>query len=346
MQFRDIWQANHFVPIMKHLPSVDFNISGDDTRMYLSDSENSFDILADLEDPKNSTWSETALKLGISDFQMDVDSELIDCSLRDGLDLPTITQPKTNLPKTWSDMYNMSEATDYLLREGCELELPVITKPKTKHSKPLPNYVPQDVDMLPDIPPSVSPQPLDLSFQTQTEIGSAPSSDIAPSSPRDIRSPTPPPDIVAQSPPAFIASSSPRDIRSPTPPPDIAAQSPCEIRSPSPTETASRESASPSTSGQIDTIRYVSGSDITTSIDSTDTQSHLPEPCHPRGRCLENGKFLETSDILKLLLNSESDLNNVPRGKKENVYFEIDNTINFNKSQKFQYKTFSDDCGV
>ena len=56
--------------------------------------------------------------------------------------------------------------------------------------------------------------------------------------------------------------------------------------------------------------------------------------------------FLEINKAVHLILEGQSDLEHIPRGLKENVYFLIKNDTNFSKRKSNVKSSFPDDCGV
>ena len=60
---------------------------------------------------------------------------------------------------------------------------------------------------------------------------------------------------------------------------------------------------------------------------------------------LESGNFLTFQKSIELLLKSESSYEHIPSGKKENVYFVLNNESNISKRDTHSRSDFSDDCG-
>ena len=60
----------------------------------------------------------------------------------------------------------------------------------------------------------------------------------------------------------------------------------------------------------------------------------------------EGSCFMETSKVVHLLISSETCFDQIPGGKKENVYFVINNENNQMKRKGKGKSSFSDDCGV
>ena len=58
------------------------------------------------------------------------------------------------------------------------------------------------------------------------------------------------------------------------------------------------------------------------------------------------GGFLDGSTTVHLLLTNKSGIKSVPTGVKENVYFILDNSRNFEDRAKRKASNFGDDCGV
>ena len=58
------------------------------------------------------------------------------------------------------------------------------------------------------------------------------------------------------------------------------------------------------------------------------------------------GNFLSTEKIVDILTHAKTGLKHIPGGRKENVYFILDNSRNFERRKNKQRSDFSDDCGV
>ena len=59
------------------------------------------------------------------------------------------------------------------------------------------------------------------------------------------------------------------------------------------------------------------------------------------------GEFLTTNQVIVLLLKSgKSILDTIPKGKKENVYYVVDNSNNYERGKQKICKRFYDDCGA
>jgi hypothetical protein len=56
--------------------------------------------------------------------------------------------------------------------------------------------------------------------------------------------------------------------------------------------------------------------------------------------------YLDTSDVVNKLLTCKAPLERIPGGKKDNMFFIIDNTRNKVKKEKKKHSRFPDDCGV
>ena len=58
-----------------------------------------------------------------------------------------------------------------------------------------------------------------------------------------------------------------------------------------------------------------------------------------------NGKFLSINDTYEKIAENNAEHKFIPRGKKENVFFFLDNSANVTRRQKGEYSDFTDDCG-
>ena len=69
-------------------------------------------------------------------------------------------------------------------------------------------------------------------------------------------------------------------------------------------------------------------------------------PTSSSGTNLPFNEFLSLSNVIKILLDdNNASLKEIPYGKKENVYFVIDNSNNFSRTLHGKRNTFTDDCG-
>jgi len=59
-----------------------------------------------------------------------------------------------------------------------------------------------------------------------------------------------------------------------------------------------------------------------------------------------DGTFLDSDTVIDLLSTSETSDTNIPRGKKENLYFIINNEQNHNRVEQGKKRKYVDDCGV
>ena len=64
-----------------------------------------------------------------------------------------------------------------------------------------------------------------------------------------------------------------------------------------------------------------------------------------KGKLIPNC-FMETSKAVNLVLNTETCYQHIPGGKKENVFFVLNNESNQAKKEGNGKSYFSDDCGV
>ena len=67
---------------------------------------------------------------------------------------------------------------------------------------------------------------------------------------------------------------------------------------------------------------------------------------HGTTGCLKYGKFLDTEKSLNILLQSPPAFDEIPFGKKENVYFVLNNSSNLERRANLKKVVFPDDCGT
>ena len=58
-----------------------------------------------------------------------------------------------------------------------------------------------------------------------------------------------------------------------------------------------------------------------------------------------NGAFLDSDIIIDIVTNASAPETSIPRGKKENQYFVIDNDENVRRRAQGKNRKFVDDCG-
>lgn len=59
-----------------------------------------------------------------------------------------------------------------------------------------------------------------------------------------------------------------------------------------------------------------------------------------------DGTFLDSDTVIDLLSTSETSDTNIPRGKKGNQHFIINNEQNHNRVEQGKKRKYVDDCGV
>ena len=83
---------------------------------------------------------------------------------------------------------------------------------------------------------------------------------------------------------------------------------------------------------------------------ASDSDENVTETNHsdnnPAKGYLTSGYFLPLEKLVQLLLKSETCLENIPGGKKENIYYVINNEANIKNRNNRTRSNFSDDCGV
>ena len=78
----------------------------------------------------------------------------------------------------------------------------------------------------------------------------------------------------------------------------------------------------------------------------TDDESQINDEDNPAKGYLQSGNYMPFQKSLELLLRSESSYDHIPSGKKENVYFVLNNETNLANRDSNRKSDFSDDCGV
>ena len=92
--------------------------------------------------------------------------------------------------------------------------------------------------------------------------------------------------------------------------------------------------------------KTISSSQKLSPIKSFDHGNQPTSPTSSSGTNLPFNEFLSLSIVIKILLDdNNASFKEIPCGKKENVYFVIDNSNNFSRTLHGKKNTFTDDCG-